>query len=128
MNYDEPLFCRICAEGLTLSERVNGVCRSCRRAAVRGFPDFCMVCGEPIWGRHGRACCRDHTDTLRDIGRTERLNLDYDDLPETCRDERMDKAHPRTIEDIIEAKLRRDHGDGPVVVPELCPGGECWER
>ena len=123
--------CRLCGDQLTATEK-RGVCRECRHAArnAGGYPPFCEVCGQPIWGHRerGRTCSRPCAETMRHIMQTERLKLDYEDLPETCRDELLTRARPATIEDIIEAKLRRDHGDGPVVIPELCPDGECWAR
>lgn len=119
-------YCRCCGVDLYRREMPNGYCRSCRLHIVHGVVDFCQWCGQPIYGRRGITCSRECRDNLHEVVMIERHDWDYDQLELTCLEARMKRSNPITIEEIIERKLRSDHGEDPVVIPELCPGGACW--
>ena len=120
------LFCQTCAENLpSPREQDEGICRTCKKRQARDIIDFCLWCGEPLW-RHGRSCSPECRHNLRIIVCIEDQKWTDDEIAAWRETIGYQESRLRTIEDIIEAKLREDHDDGPPIIPEI-HGMACWE-
>lgn len=105
--------CNTCSEILTTpADQERGECKWCRKRRAKDIIDFCMWCGQPLW-RHGRACSRECRDNLRIIVCIEAQEWTDAEIIEWREPIGYQESINNTIEDIIEAKLRQDHDDGP---------------